>query len=553
MQTFTPKGRLLFTGAVFSAIVLAFLVAAKAETWPLTLKKFGSQDESSADWNADPLPFYLRFNASEQNFQSQVGPPGKTRVEWPGMAEQAAEFRRIVKKEPQYKSDYPFRGVAELGVKKYAFALDAIPPDPQPEKEKPAAKPEQSEAGQSKKAADPPDKKTKPSAKKFLGYNRLYFDFNGNGDLTDDQSVSAPSVHESELYPYNNGEWVSFDFPGVEVALDIEGTKFDYACNFNGYISENEGLRYATVSLRSSDYREGEIALGGKKLRVVLFDSNCNGRFDDRASIAPNTAPNAPLRLIEGDTLLIDAPVAEKKENQENKENFANWYAIRSNFDKYRHRIGKLMDIDGRYYELKISPAGDKISLESMEVQTGNITNPNDGFSAVIYGDQGILNISGGKDAPVPVPVGRWKLLSCKIDRTKIEAAEKPASKPEKAKQSIVQALGKSILGMGGEMVSPRLSRETYVEAEATSAYKAVEVRRGETAVLPFGPPYKPQVTVSGFNEKNRTARLSLTLVGSAGEICSDLEVKGSRPSKPKFTITDPQGKEVAKGAFEYG
>ena len=59
-------------------------------------------------------------------------------------------FTKIVKKESKYVSESPFRGVAKLGGQEYAFALDVK------------------------------DAKSK-------GYNRLYFDFNHNGDLTDDK------------------------------------------------------------------------------------------------------------------------------------------------------------------------------------------------------------------------------------------------------------------------------------------------------------------------------------------------------------------------------
>ena len=540
------RGRFL-TGALLSAILLAFSVAAKAETWPLTLKKLNPPDDPTAAADSNYLFFMLSNNGSEQSFQAQVGPAGKNRIEWPGMAEKTAEFQKIVKKEPKYQSDYPFRGVAELGSKKYAFALDVVPPVPKAEKPKPDAQAKKPDAEQSQKeATEPQDKKADPPPKKFRGYNRLYFDFNGNGDLTDDKIVSAESTPETEGFNPLAGEWASFQFPEIEVALDVEGTKFDYACSFSGYLRTGEDVRYASVSLQSPNYREGDITLDGKTTHVILLDSNCNGRFDDAASVAPSAAPNEPLNLVEGDSLLLDFPAAKKVER-------VAWN--RTNFDEYRRWISKIVDIDGRYYNLKITPAGDKISLEEVEVPTGNITNPNDGFSAVIYSDKCVLKISGNKDAPISVPAGRWKLLSYKIDRTKIEEAEIPEKKPETPKQSIVQALGKSLLGASVGTIVPTMPRrhDTYVEAQATSAYKEVEVRQGETVVMPFGPPYKPHVEVGNFDDEKQTARLSLSLVGSAGEVCSDLEVKGGRPPKPEFTIIDPQDKLVVKGAFEYG
>ena len=70
--------------------------------------------------------------------------------------------------------------------------------------------------------------------------------------------------------------------------------------------------------------------------------------------------------------------------------------------------------------------------------------------------------------------------------------------------------------------------------------------------VLPFGPPYKPIVTAY-HQAGSTTASLSMSLVGSAGEQCSNLLVGGGRPGGPEFTITGPDGKEVETGKFEYG
>jgi hypothetical protein len=538
MSNFISKSGRILAGAVLAVVVFSISVAACAETWPLALKQLGKPDASAEN---DAMFFYYN-GRSDQSFQSQVGPAGKDRIEWPGMEEQAAEFKRIVKKEPAYKSDYPFRAVAELGGKKFAFAFDAVPIDPK------AAKKVDGKPTEKDNNVKSEDTETKSATKtKILSYNRLYFDFNGNGDLTDDKVVDAGPATQSD----GEGEsWTTYQFPRVEVPLDIDGDKFTFACSISGFLQQQDGLRYASASLTATDYREGEITLDGKRLRVVLFDTNCNGRFDDAASAATNGTPDGSLNLIEGDSLLIKAPT-------EGEPAATRMDLLRAQYDEARHRICKLTQIDDRYYELKIPPSGEKISLEAVKVETGKITNPNDGFKAVIYGEQGILSIEGGKDAPVDVPVGKWKLMSYKIDRTTIEEAEEKAksadAKDGPRKQSILQALSKSIAGVGGALTSPTPRRETCVQAEATAAYREVDVRKDETVEMPFGPPYKPQVSVGYLDKEKKTARLSLSLVGSAGEVCSDLEVKGGRPAKPEFTITDPQGKEVVKGAFEYG
>jgi hypothetical protein len=44
-----------------------------------------------------------------------------------------------------------------------------------------------------------------------------------------------------------------------------------------------------------------------------------------------------------------------------------------------------------------------------------------------------------------------------------------------------------------------------------------------------------------------------MTLVGAAGERCSDMMVRGGRPSRPEFTVSNPKGEIVYRGNFEYG
>ena len=53
--------------------------------------------------------------------------------------------------------------------------------------------------------------------------------------------------------------------------------------------------------------------------------------------------------------------------------------------------MSKLVGIDGRFYDLKITPAGDKLTLTPSTAPLGSVTNPNDGFRAVIYSDDVFL------------------------------------------------------------------------------------------------------------------------------------------------------------------
>ena len=69
---------------------------------------------------------------------------------------------------------------------------------------------------------------------------------------------------------------------------------------------------------------------------------------------------------------------------------------------------------------------------------------------------------------------------------------------------------------------------------------------------LPFGPPYKPVVKATGRTPSG-AASLSMAVIGSTGESCTNLVVDGRRPDSPDFTITGPDGEEVEVGKFKYG
>ena len=448
--------------------------------------------------------------------------------------------------------------MAKLGSQEFAFALDAVSPA---KAEKADGK--KAASGQQKPNADSPlanlanqlvkaaapDEKTSLSA---ISYNRLYFDFNHNGDLTDDKVIEAERETGSRVMSVGGQSYCQFQFPRVDVTIDVEGTKLDYSFFLRGNAVASPSFSYTSISLNAAVYREGEITLEGKKRHVVLIDYNSNGRFDDETKIRGDVRyPNGQVYAEQGDMLLVDPDPSNP--------------GIESPYDitsgKSRYFVSKLANIDGRYYDVKITPAGDQLTLTPSPVALGNVTNPNDGYRAVIYGDKGFLKISGNKGTSTPVPEGEWKLLSYTINGTERPEPSKPA-KTEAAKNnqaskkgSLLQGLAKSMESLVGGPGGPGFRSYSTVAAQATNTYKAVTVRSGETVELPFGPPYKPVVTADYFSDGNQRQQLSLamSLIGSADEICTNLVVNGGRPAKPEFSISDPKGKVVAQGSFEYG
>jgi hypothetical protein len=510
-------------GVVAVTVLLAMAAGARAETCKLELKRLESPSQSRS---RSALETYVLRLTSSQNFFYQIGMPGSV----PSATQRAAEFSKVIQKEPaKYNSRHPFRGVAKLGTQEFGFVLDSASAEKAPaDAQNPSEKDEAKNAAEAK--ASPA-----AAAPNLEGYSRLYFDLNHNGDLTDDKVIEAEQLPRGIRLPVGYSQYT---FPRVDVSLDAGGTKMEYAFFFRVYSNRSGTLQYAVASLSAAAYRDGEMTLGGKKRRFVLVDFNSNGRFDDRLEVDKNVRlSGGEIYPRLGDMLYIDP--------DPNRTAFSFSYDTTRNDEQYP--VSKLINLDGRFYDLEISVSGDTLTLSPSSVPVGFVVNPNDNYRALVYGEQGFLKISGGKSKPASLPEGGWKLASYTIDRTGLPAeAGKPGKKDEGS--SLLRSLAEAIAGSAGRS-GPQF---TLVSARAKADYAAVKVREGQTVAMPFGPPYKPVVEVAGRSRPDAVA-LSMSLVGSTGEICSDLMVGGGRPKSPEFTITTTDGKEVQRGSFEYG
>ena len=79
---------------------------------------------------------------------------------------------------------------------------------------------------------------------------------------------------------------------------------------------------------------------------------------------------------------------------------------------------------------MKVSPAGDTLTLTPSSAATGNVTNPNGSFCALVYGDKGWLKISATKDAPAVLPEGQWKLYGYTVERAEHDSDARRRKEP---------------------------------------------------------------------------------------------------------------------------
>jgi hypothetical protein len=429
-------------------------------------------------------------------------------------------FTQTVKKEPDYESKLPLRGAVKLGDDSYAFAVDVASGIGDKGKTKPKAKPKPKN---SRMMPQPPPEPGPPSGVDGKAYNRLYFDFNRNGDLTDDEPV------DGDVLPGGGARSI---FPCVEVSLNVNGKPSDYAFCLMVSAQEMASFRYVSASLTPAVYREGEVTLAGKRHRVAVLDYNTNGRFDDQVRILEGRGPSGRTSAMPGDLVLVDPDTAGQEA--------ARGDALAGRGRQY---LSKLLNVGDGFYGAAMAPVGDTLTLTACTAAVGRVKNPNDGFHALVYSNLGVVNLSGDHARSVPLPEGDWKLAQYTIAAgTAREPAVEPRAKKTKANAG---AVVRPVLSTG-----PRSM--TFVTAAANGDYKPVTVRKGQSVELPFGPPYKPVVNAYPTPD-GKTVRLQLSLVGVAGEVCTNLLVNGSRGEPPQFTISTTDGDVVERGKFEYG
>jgi hypothetical protein len=324
-----------------------------------------------------------------------------------------------------------------------------------------------------------------------------------------------------------------------EVTIEADGTKMQYAFLLRVSSRAQATYQYATAYLMSAAYREGEITVGGKKRRIVLVDHNSDGRFDSEMAFDKRvTTSDGTVYARPGDMIYVDPDL----------KNPTTRYGYDATTSDQQHFVTKLLNIDGQFYDLQLTPAGDKLALTPTTKTIGHVTNPNQGYRAIVYCDQGFVKVMGDQSGKAPLPEGKWKLLQYTIDRTGLDDDAKDEQQRRQS-SSMLQSLMNA--------VRPRAPvsrpRYTVVSARAKRDYPEVEVRAGQTVSLPFGPPYKPLIEVAPYRRGDNTVDLGLSLVGTGGEVCSALMVDGRQPPAPEFTIVGPDDKDVASGKFEYG
>ncbi len=348
-------------------------------------------------------------------------------------------------------------------------------------------------------------------------YNRIYFDANGNRDLTDDPVI------DGTLQISRSKKYCSVKLPIVDTTIEVDGKPLPFSfrpvlytsslkqLNKKGFTEESVN-RYIRFSLIVNCYYSGKFQMDGRNYRVILNDKNCNGRFDDKFTVRrfDRSPRRFPIRVW-GDLFYITS--GEK-------------------IDSFAEQIsGDWLLVNDRLFEVSINTPENKLTLTPIDKNLATLKLPMkmERISLCTEDGKHYLNIYQSVKE-IRIPRGKYRLLSYEVFR--------------KEKKGDLWRL--------------------YATATIESPF--VTVDGGNESLLEFGEPYTPIVDI----REGLSTLVSLTfrVEGKGKELLTDLshisgnkthirlskkKRFGHRPKEPTYKIVNANGKVVEKGSFEYG
>ncbi len=351
-------------------------------------------------------------------------------------------------------------------------------------------------------------------------YNILYFDSNGNGDLTDDKPYKGP-------LPTRKGGTMFFQrFTRVNADLVFGGKRFTYTfsvyANAYNVHADGGGIKWEDMEKRMRFYMitrcalGGEFSIGKKKFKVMLADMNADGVFGNKLDKSSKDKRTGPRRLA--DKIFLTTG-----------KNFTFYDGIDA---------GGILSIGNKLLVPETLQWEKLLVFRPFRGKTGKIRIPMDVERLTLRGKKPARDVTvfrPGKEADLPS--GSYTLGS--YSATKTDDGDNP-----------------------WVLTAETRDRNTG----------AIRVNPGETASLAFGPPYFAQVTVDARKigkdpNKLYIAYLSFALIGKAGERVVDLRClsynqsgiprsrsRKYRPREPVVIIKNAEtGKTVYERAFHYG
>jgi len=208
------------------------------------------------------------------------------------------------------------------------------------------------------------------------GFDFLYVDVNGGGDLSGGKKLSGKSSNRG--YSYLDTSFSKFD-----IEIPSGGGIQEYPVQARFSIQRNQ-TNNSSLYLMPLCVLEGDIQFGETQCEIVVFDSNCNGVFGEKGS------PGG--RRASGDRVWIGkkAPKVE---------------------DAYVEALplGKYYLFEDQYYEIEFGSQS-QVDINRADVPLGTVKVNNPGFLLELVQGNSVLYANNEKGTEVKVPVGSYRV-----------------------------------------------------------------------------------------------------------------------------------------------
>jgi hypothetical protein len=344
------------------------------------------------------------------------------------------------------------------------------------------------------------------------GYDRLYFDTNRNGDLTDDGSRTprADVAQKARLGPSSSTGDVWFDL--LAVGLDAnDGPERRLELWPHLLIYDGDGASRAYVFFVGAKVHQGVIRIGEQKFTAVLgHNRNIDGRFDQ---------PETALHLLPADDPARGRPI------------WRGGMQLSS-----MHRCGNI------FYRFAATPAGDKLfvwpyqgSLGTLEIGAGGRN----------VGDMSIAGSLNSHDASISLSAELTVQLGKPVRSCRLPVGDYGADLLSVAYGQLHLLVLRNMHADGRPRGRPAGRNEVY----------PIKIRADRPCVLDFSS--KPQVL---FASPARDLRLrpgeelniKAVLIDPALDIMFRSIRKGSELN-PKVVIKRANGSILAEGVMPFG
>lgn len=342
-------------------------------------------------------------------------------------------------------------------------------------------------------------------------YSRMYFDANGNRDLTDDAVIESKEDPISEVFSI-------LRFPPIDLEYTLQGQTLPYSVSVEMFRYLKRTDNRPTYNIKTAGFWSGTVDVGGNPYKISLGDMDCDGEFG--APIRRNPARSADLAFT-GDRVCVnrpDAPIGP--------------------YDCLF--ISKHLFIGDRYYGFDVRTSERKIILTPMEMPPVALKLDPEIYQVQLVSTDFKTALCLFEPAGmVHIPAGTYHIASYVSSRT--------------------------------DEQGDKWALIAYSDYETAKLQAGGSDPAATTADLPVGPPYRALVV----NEENQFKkievlnddwRLLLSVKGRGDEFVGGIaHVEGQdthyalstnrpdSPAEPAWKIVSEDGEVAASGVFEYG